>query len=55
VNDSSTAEFMQAFYSRFLERPNRALALGLAMLELRQRYPHPYYWAPFVLVGNVFA
>jgi len=24
------------------------------MQELRDRYAHPYYWAPFVLVGKVF-
>jgi CHAT domain-containing protein len=25
-----------------------------AMLELRERHPHPYYWAPFLLMGKVF-
>jgi CHAT domain-containing protein len=51
VNDSSTADFMKAFYRRLFNRPDRALALREAMVELRQRYPHPYYWAPFILVG----
>jgi CHAT domain-containing protein/tetratricopeptide (TPR) repeat protein len=51
VNDSSTADFMKAFYSRLFNRPDRGLALREAMVEVRQRYPHPYYWAPFVLVG----
>ncbi len=51
VNDSSTAYFMKAFYSRLFNRPDRALALREAMLELRERNPHPYYWAPFILVG----
>lgn len=55
VNDSSTAQFMKSFYGHNDNRPNRALALRDAMQELRQRYPHPYYWAPFVLVGKVFA
>ncbi len=50
VNDSSTAEFMKAFYSRLFHRPDRALALREAMVEVRERYPHPYYWAPFILV-----
>jgi CHAT domain-containing protein len=22
------------------------------MRELRGRYPHPFYWAPFVLIGQ---
>ena len=52
INDKTTAQFMKAFYKRFFRYPNRALALREAMLELRQRYPHPYYWAPFVLVGD---
>ena len=34
--------------------PTGPLALREAMQELRERYPHPYYWAPFVLVGKVF-
>lgn len=51
VNDSSTADFMKAFYTRLFHRPDRALALREAMVEVRQRYPHPYYWAPFILVG----
>ncbi len=29
-----------------------ARALRRAMLELRQAHPHPYYWAPFVLIGG---
>jgi CHAT domain-containing protein len=51
VNDSSTADFMKAFYSRLFNHPDRALALREAMVEIRQRYPHPYYWAPFILVA----
>ena len=53
VNDTSTAEFMRAFYSRLFRSLDRSMALREAMLELRERYPHPYYWAPFILVGNV--
>ena len=52
VNDSSTAMFMKIFYSLF-HRSNRASALREAMQAVREKYPHPYYWAPFVLVGNV--
>jgi CHAT domain-containing protein len=51
VNDRSTADFMKAFYTRLFKRPDRALALREAMVEVRQKYPHPYYWAPFILVG----
>ncbi len=54
VNDNSTAQFMKAFYGKSAGSPNRAAALREAMRELRERYPHPYYWAPFVLIGKAF-
>jgi CHAT domain-containing protein len=53
VSDGSTAEFMKAFYSRCFNHMDAASALQGAMQELRERHPHPYYWAPFSLVGNV--
>jgi CHAT domain-containing protein len=52
VNDSSTATFMKIFYNRLLHGSDRASALRDAMAALRELHPHPYYWAPFVLVGN---
>jgi CHAT domain-containing protein len=30
-----------------------ATALQHAMQQLRQQNPHPYFWAPFVLVGKL--
>ncbi|HEX4602991.1 MAG TPA: CHAT domain-containing tetratricopeptide repeat protein [Candidatus Angelobacter sp.] len=53
VNDSSTAEFMKCFYTSLVDDQDPALALQSAMYQVRQRYPHPYYWAPFILVGGV--
>lgn len=52
VNDKSTAEFMKAFYRHLQAAPDKAIALQRAMCELRETYPHPYYWAPFKLIGN---
>jgi CHAT domain-containing protein len=52
VDDSSTAELMKTFYSCLFQGQNKAEALRSAMLNLRERRPHPYYWAPFRLVGN---
>ena len=52
VHDRSTAELMQEFYSRLRSESDKAAALGAAMKELRERHPHPYYWAPFVLIGG---
>jgi CHAT domain-containing protein len=55
VNDRSTAEFMTLFYRRLGQSKNNAATLGEAAKELRERYPHPYYWAPFVLVGKALS
>jgi CHAT domain-containing protein len=55
VQDKSTAEFMKSFYGRFRGHSDKRIALQASMQELRARYPHPYYWAPFILVGRVFA
>lgn len=53
VNDQSTAEFMKSFYRHLFRCDNKAEAVRLSLQELRQKYPHPYYWAPFVMIGNV--
>jgi CHAT domain-containing protein len=52
VNDQSTAEFMGLFYQGLKANKNKAQAVREAMAEIRRRYDHPYYWAPFVLVGK---
>jgi CHAT domain-containing protein len=51
VNDRSTAEFMVSFYRHLGDGVDKAAAVQMAMADLRQHYPHPYYWAPFILVG----
>jgi CHAT domain-containing protein len=52
VDDEKTAEFMKLFYRRLPNQHTKAETLQGAMLELRARYPHPYHWAPFKLVGK---
>jgi CHAT domain-containing protein len=52
VNDQSTAEFMKLFYERLKTNPNKAQAVQYATAEIRKKYAHPFYWAPFVLVGK---
>ena len=52
VNDRSTTEFMKAFYRYFSEGRTKAESLRHAVRKTRQIYPHPYYWAPFFLVGD---
>lgn len=52
VNDRSTAELMGLFYSYLNQGYSARSALREAQLAVRCAYPHPYYWAPFVLMGR---
>jgi CHAT domain-containing protein len=51
VHDRSTAEFMTSFYEGLNAGLSKAVALQRAMTLLRNAHPHPYFWAPFVLIG----
>ncbi|OUL31351.1 CHAT domain-containing protein [Nostoc sp. 106C] len=57
VNDEATAALMIQFYKEIAQNHKKAEALRNAQLfllsgELNPKFKHPYYWAPFVLVGN---
>jgi CHAT domain-containing protein len=51
VSDDSTALLMRGFYSEMKSGASPAKALRTAALAVRERYPHPFYWAPFVVSG----
>ena len=54
VNDQSTATLMQEFYTQMRRGRSRADALRAARQTLLRSSTsaHPYYWAPFILVGD---
>ena len=63
VNDAGTGLLMQHFYSNLTrKRMAKGDALRQASLSLlnegsklqspTHKYDHPYYWAPFILIGN---
>ncbi|HLG57667.1 MAG TPA: CHAT domain-containing tetratricopeptide repeat protein [Vicinamibacterales bacterium] len=52
VHDESTSAFMTLLYGRIARGAAPVTALRDTMLDLRAKYPHPYYWAPFVLTGK---
>ena len=52
VDDESTASLMERFYVHLREGMGKAEALRKAQTDTRDRYPHPYYWAGFVLTGD---
>ncbi len=60
VQDDTTTELMKKWYEQ-LVAPNTGMparltpavtALRTAQLAIKADYPHPYYWAPFVLIGK---
>jgi CHAT domain-containing protein len=56
VADKSTAELMPDFYQRLLkgQAPGAPAALRAAQQQMiaGKRYSAPFYWAPFILVGD---
>lgn len=56
VNDSSTAALMEVFYQNLNRGLTKSAALRQAKLALLHgktvTWSHPYFWAPFVLVGE---
>jgi CHAT domain-containing protein len=55
VNDRSTAEFVSDFYSNMAKGSSKVTALREARLKMIRsgKYSHPYYWAPFALIGEL--
>lgn len=53
VHDESTSHLMRTFYTNYIGTGDMAGALQSAMKQLRQQNPHPYFWAPFVLIGKL--
>lgn len=58
VNDIATASLMKSFYKYLQQGRTRDEALRQAKLDLlkgpQRTWHHPYYWAPFILVGTAF-
>ena len=54
VADQSTAELMVGFYEKALDSYSYSAGLQLAKKEMieRKTYAAPYYWAPFILIGQ---
>ena len=55
IHDESTAPFMARIYGRIVDGMPTAQALRTAMIELRDERPHPFYWAPFILMGKFWS
>lgn len=51
VQDDVAADVMTSFYRHLHAGAGHAMALQAAQQETARRWPHPYHWAPFALVG----
>jgi CHAT domain-containing protein len=55
VNDQSTATLMENFYWHFARNrttKTQALQLAIQSTKCQEEYSHPYFWAPFLLMGD---
>jgi CHAT domain-containing protein len=54
VDSASNTDLMLKFHQRFRAGASAAEAMRDASLALAKdpRYRHPFYWAPFVAIGN---
>jgi len=52
VSDSATKDLMVEFYQNINKGMSKNEALRQAKLSQIQRSPHPFYWSPFILIGD---
>jgi CHAT domain-containing protein len=54
VDDAATAQLMSAFYTHLKAGEGKSQSLREAALSLQKEkgHQHPYYWAPFLLMGD---
>ena len=52
VSDKATSDLMEKFYFYLKEGRSKSQSLKLAELDMINKYDHPFFWAPFVLIGD---
>jgi hypothetical protein len=54
VQQASAIEFLRELYGGWVAEPAASLGSHYrrAVLAVRERYPHPFHWAPFALKGS---
>jgi CHAT domain-containing protein/Tfp pilus assembly protein PilF len=52
ADDKATAELMTIFYQNIFKNMPKYEALRKAQQQIREKYPNPFYWAGFVLIGE---
>ncbi len=52
VDDEATQTLMTEFYTALLKGQSKRQAFKTAQVNLKKRFPEPYYWGAFVMVGE---
>jgi CHAT domain-containing protein len=52
VDDATTADLMETFYREMAAGRTVGAALRASQLALREKRPHPFFWAGFVVIGD---
>ena len=54
VEDESTSILFSKFYEYLKAGNSKSKSLRLAKMDLKNnpKYSHPFYWAPFILIGK---
>lgn len=52
VDDRETADLMAQYYHNLQRKVGRGEAMQRASQRMRSRKPHPFYWAPFIVIGQ---
>jgi CHAT domain-containing protein len=53
VDDTATNELMGTFYKQWTSNKMSVRdAFRTAQTEVRKKYPHPFYWGAFIMLGN---
>ena len=52
VDDDATQELMTAFYKEWLATGNKQASFRKAQYVVKEKYPEPFYWGAFIMVGE---
>jgi CHAT domain-containing protein len=52
VDDQATNLLMTSFYQAWINEDDVRKAFARAQLLVREKFPHPFYWGSFILLGN---
>ncbi len=54
VSERASVNLVEGFFKHLKEGKSKLEAMRLARKEIREAgYEHPFFWAPFILVGEV--